>query len=213
MKRQTKYIFLPLIAIVAIFFAADTVQKYSELKTISIVPEIKTTIQESNKTAGEIQVANVEPIQKQATTVIKISKQIAENATQKSELSIPQLEEKTVSIVMISECDPETEVIAPPVSKTGYTYMDLSAVKGFHILGNSNETEFNLVVNSRYPEGCEKIHYLDWDAKHPNTFTLNGSLGCEIMVRIFKNEVQVAQFNLSKSCDEEYIDLDLNTNI
>ncbi len=115
-------------------------------------------------------------------------------------------EDEGIKIVMISVYEPETDVIPLPPSPS----YDLSEVKGFHLLGNWNETPLNLVVSSNYAGGYKKIHYLDWDGKNPNEFKLYESLGKEAVVRVYQNNVQVGQFALASSSDEEFITLDLD---
>jgi len=121
------------------------------------------------------------------------------------DLDIPESEEEGVRIVKISFCDPESEpgIVMEP------TY-ELAHAKGFRIYGNYDETPLNLIVKSCDSDDCVDIYYLDWDARHPNEYSLADCLGCKAEVSVYKAEVQVAQFTLSSPIDEEYIALDLN---
>jgi hypothetical protein len=206
--KRIKLISLLLIVLLIIFVGTISEQRKTETQDVShYITEIEEVEQEQPV---------VHAIQEE---IIKESSQLAEDVIAPESSSPIQIEAKTemdreeveeeegIKIVMISVYEPDTDVIPLPTPKSFY---DLSEIKGFHILGNLNETPLNLIVTSTYADGCEKIHYLDWNAKHPNEFQLYSPLGYEAFIRIYDNEVQVGQFAVSSSSDQEYIALDLS---
>lgn len=240
MKRQTEFICFLFILFATISFRIDFVRQINKSQNGLVVSETKSASEECVEPVGKTQdifkrgenqsvadesipkikqIAVIsdspKPVEPALSVVLESASEpgVEDTATKNSDPLTFESKEREVSIVMISVCDPETEVIAPSTVEKTHICVDLSKVKGFQILGNPEEMPFNLVVNSRYLEGCEKIYFLDWDAEHPNEFRLNGSLGYATYILVFNHEMQVAHFNLCEPCNDEYIALDLNATV
>ncbi len=219
MKRLTQITSLLLIIFVTVFMWMSSGKQTPELQDVS---KYSNTVEK--QIAPAVQEVQIEK-------KIPKSTQPAENAialTSKPnpELSTPspiepttglksnnaETEEEGIKIVTISVYESETDIIPLPAPKASY---NLTEIKGFHILGNWNEVPLNLIVSCNNTDGCKKIHYLDWDVKHPNEFKLYEPLGQKAIVRVYQNEIQVGQFALASSLKEEFVslnlDLDANT--
>lgn len=209
MKQRIKFISLLLIVLLIIFIGTISQQQKTEMQDVSLYSNaVEQQVEPVQSVVQEIQEETITESTQSAEDAVALEASAPIQIEAKTEMDREEVEEEEgIKIVMISVYEPDTDVIPLPTPKSSY---DLSEIKGFHILGNWNETPLNLIVTSNYTDGCEKIHYLDWDAKHPNEFKLYSPLGCEAFVRVYDNDVQVGQFAVSSSSDEDFIALDLD---
>ena len=212
MKRLIQIISLLFIVCVIVFMWMSSGKQTSEMQDGSQYSNIgKQQIEPVNHEVKAVETTKEksQPVEKTIATDLKAVPEPSAPSQIETKTEV-ETEEEGIKIVTISVYEPETEVIPLPPESS----YDLSEVKGFHIMGNWNETPLNLIVSSNYEDGCKKIHYLDWDAKHPNEFKLYESLGREAVVRVYQENIQVGQFALATYSDQEFItlNLDLDTN-
>ena len=215
MKRKLALV-ITLIVILMIFiqpFPGKKPQQAQEtsLTNIEEVPVVETPVEAiteapSVKPEADMQEVAVAPIiQKEAPA---LSIEAVPEEVEAVEESVPEevsYEDESVSIVMISVCESEESDV-----QFATVLPNNSNIKGFRILGNANNLPLDLVVKSRDIQGCEKVHFLDWNVKHPNEFDLYDALGNDTTVGIYSNEVQVARFTVPVNAQNEYVALDLN---
>lgn len=219
MKRKITIIIV-LLLIMILFTRPATVRQLSVMQEISLADGKESSvpdIQIEKKTEAPSIVASTPASMEQhpSSSVEKLPLAVtvevepvlpAQTENLSEEMNVATVEEETLSIVMISTCGSEEamEGTAPPAQ-------DMSGVKGFHILGNSDDTQLDLVVRSSDDQGCEQIHFLDWNGQHPNEFTLHDALRGDTSVSVFADEIKVAQFSVPTGTQEEYIALNLKS--
>lgn len=176
-------------------------------------PVVETRTEMPSVTVSEPEIKKAElpaaPVVEQETAVLAIEVvpevEVPEPVLETPAADEPIYEEEVISIVMISVCEAEESAVQALVP-----VQSISNVKGFRVVGNRTDMPLDLIVKSRDAEGCEKIHFLDWNIRHPNEFKLYGALGTDTTVGIYANEVQVARFTIPADAQEEYVALDLN---
>jgi hypothetical protein len=221
MKRKLAQIII-LLLLTIVFSRHSAIRQLSMIQEVSLpdgeesfVSDVQIEKKAESPSSGESALVSKEqqlpsaPAEKEllvlTVEVEKASSSPAPAENLPEETDIADAEEEGLSIVMISTCGSEeaTENTASPAQ-------DLSGVKGFRILGNSDDTPLDLVVRSSDGQGCEQIHFLDWNNRHPNKFTLHDALRGDTSVSVFEKEVQIAQFKVPPGTEEEYIALNLN---